>query len=99
MALSAQHGVLRAGVHPVVGYRHGGRPRSGPDTGGGFLSPTGKPGRTQKMRAVSLPDELWDEAEEVARQLNMSRSEMVRSGLKREISLARARLRKQGATT
>ena len=63
------------------------------------MSPTGKPGRTQKMRAVSLPDELWDEAEEVARLLNMSRSEMVRSGLKREISLARARLRKQGATT
>ena len=51
------------------------------------------------MRAVGVPDELWDEAEEVARLLNMSRSEMVRSGLKREISLARIRIRKQGAST
>ena len=63
------------------------------------MSPTGKPGREQKMRALGVPDELWDEADEVAKLTNTSRSEMLRSGLKREISLARARLRKQGASS
>ena len=63
------------------------------------MSPTGKPGRVQKAMLITLPDALREETDEVAEKLHISRSEFIRNALKREISLSRARLRKQGAST
>lgn len=59
------------------------------------MTPTGKGGKVQKMRAVSMPDELWAEAEEVAVSLGMSRAELVRRGLVREIAYGKARAMRQ----
>ena len=48
------------------------------------------------MVAVTISDALRDEADEIAAALHISRSELIRNGLKREIAIARAQLRKKG---
>lgn len=59
------------------------------------MTPTGKGGRVQKMRAVSVADELWEDAKAAALELGLSRSELVRRGLVREIAYARMKAMRQ----
>jgi hypothetical protein len=53
-------------------------------------------GERQHMRAVMVPDALWDEARDFSEKLNVSLSELVRSGLKRELAARRENLRRIG---
>ena len=43
------------------------------------------------MRAVNIPDELWEEAQERAVGMGVTRSELARRGLMREIRWQRLR--------
>lgn len=44
-----------------------------------------------KMRAVSVPDPLWEEAVKLAQQEGISAAELVRRGLMREIAWIKMR--------
>ena len=44
------------------------------------------------MRAVNIPDELWEEAQEIAVGMGVTRSELARRGLMREIRWQRLKL-------
>ena len=59
------------------------------------MSPTGKPGVRMKMRAVSFPDALWEDAQTAAESVGMSAAELIRRGTAREISYAKMKAMRQ----
>ena len=47
-------------------------------------------GEGGRMRSIRVPDELWEETGEAAREANISRSEVVRQALRNTLGLEHA---------